>query len=130
MRYWYAALFLFASAYTLLDDGHVRVDVLYAGFTQKTKGLVNALGAILLGLTTCWTIIFIGMASRQAIINSPIVNFEVSQTGGTGMFIKYQMAAFLGIFAVTMFIQFVIMFFYAIADYNADYSAEHKMKET
>ena len=27
VRYWYAALFLFASAYTLFDEGHVRVDV-------------------------------------------------------------------------------------------------------
>ena len=26
VRYWYAALFLFGSAYTLLKDGHVRVD--------------------------------------------------------------------------------------------------------
>lgn len=28
VRYWYAALFLFASAYTLFEEGHVRVDVL------------------------------------------------------------------------------------------------------
>ena len=27
VRYWYAALFLYASAYTLYEDGHVRVDV-------------------------------------------------------------------------------------------------------
>jgi len=27
VRFWYAALFLFASAYTLLEEGHVRVDV-------------------------------------------------------------------------------------------------------
>ncbi|CAN0590311.1 unnamed protein product, partial [Ectocarpus sp. 12 AP-2014] len=38
VRYWYAALFLFASAYTLLEEGHVRVDVLYAGFSRRTKG--------------------------------------------------------------------------------------------
>ena len=122
VRYWYAALFLFSSAYTLLDDGHVRVDVLYANFTSRTKGLVNALGAILMGLTTCWTIIIIGLASKQAIINSPILNFEVSQTGGTGMFIKYQMAAFLGIFAITMFLQFISMFFDSVSDYHSDSS--------
>ena len=27
VRYWYAGLFLFASAYTLYDEGHVRVDI-------------------------------------------------------------------------------------------------------
>jgi len=32
VRFWYGALFLFASAYTLLEEGHVRVDVFYAGF--------------------------------------------------------------------------------------------------
>ncbi|MFC3117419.1 TRAP transporter small permease subunit [Jhaorihella thermophila] len=37
VRYWYAALFLFASAYTLFDDGHVRVDVLYSGFGLTKK---------------------------------------------------------------------------------------------
>ncbi len=116
VRYWYAALFLFSSAYTLLHEGHVRVDVLYAGLGTRTKGRVNAIGAILLGMTTCWAIILIGMGSKQAILNSPVANFEVSQTGTAGMFIKYQMAAFLGIFAITMLIQFVSYLFEAVAD--------------
>lgn len=116
VRYWYAALFLFSSAYTLLEDGHVRVDVLYAGFTDKKKGRVNAFGSILLGMTTCWAIIAIGFGSAQAIINSPVVNFEVSQTGTAGMYIKYHMAAFLGIFAITMLIQFISYMFEATAD--------------
>ncbi len=116
VRYWYAALFLFASAYTLLEEGHVRVDVFYAGFGQTKKGFVNAVGTILLGMTTAWVIIIVGFAGKQSIINSPVKNFEVSQTGGTGMFIKYQMAAFIGIFAITMLIQFVSYLFEAVAD--------------
>lgn len=116
VRYWYGALFLFASAHTLLAEGHVRVDVLYAGFKPRQKGRVNSVGSVLLGMTTAWTIILIGMGSKQAIINSPVRNFEVSQTGTAGMFIKYQMAAFLGVFAVTMLIQFVSYYFEAVAD--------------
>ncbi len=116
VRYWYAALFLFASAYTLLDDGHVRVDVLYAGFSKSRRGFVNAIGSILLGLTTSWVIITIGFGGKQAIINSPVANFEISQTGSVGMFIKYHMAAFLGVFAITMLIQFVSYLFEAVAD--------------
>ncbi|MCM2563572.1 TRAP transporter small permease subunit [Lutimaribacter sp. EGI FJ00015] len=118
VRYWYAALFLFASAYTLFDEGHVRVDVLYAGFGRTTKGFVNAAGSILLGMSTAWVILAVGLNGRQSIINSPITNFEVTQTGGTGMFVKYQMAAFLGIFAVTMLIQFVSYLLEAVADYR------------
>lgn len=116
VRYWYAALFLFASAYTLFEDGHVRVDVLYAGFGKTKKGFLNAWGTILLGMSTAWVIIWIGFASKQSIINSPVANFEVTQSGPTGMYIKYQMAAFLGIFAITMLIQFVSYFLESIAD--------------
>lgn len=116
VRYWYAALFLFASAYTLFDDGHVRVDVLYAGFGPTTRGFVNAIGSIALGMSTCWVILWVGFNGKQSIINSPVVNFEVSQTGTVGMFIKYQMAAFLGLFAITMLIQFVSFFFESVAD--------------
>ena len=46
VRYWYAALFLFASAYTLYEDGHVRVDVFYASMKNKTKSFINAFGSI------------------------------------------------------------------------------------
>ena len=118
VRYWYAALFLFASAYTLFDEGHVRVDVLYAGFEVKTRGFVNAMGSILLGMTTSWVILAIGFSGKQSIINSPVMNFEITQTGGVGMFVKYQMAAFLGIFAITMLIQFVSYFLESFADYR------------
>jgi len=116
VRYWYAALFLFSSAYTLQHEGHVRVDVLYAGFNARAKGKVNAIGSILLGMTTCWAIILVGLGSKQAIVNSPVANWEVSQTGTAGMYIKYQMAAFLAIFAITMLIQFVSYLFEAVAD--------------
>ena len=37
VRYWYAGLFLFASAYTLYEEGHVRVDILYQGLKNKDK---------------------------------------------------------------------------------------------
>ncbi len=116
VRYWYAALFLFASAYTLFEEGHVRVDVLYAGFGRTTRGFVNAFGAIALGMSTTWVILAVGLNGKTSIINSPVVNFEISQAGGVGMFIKYQMAAFLGIFAITMLIQFVSYFLEAVAD--------------
>lgn len=116
VRYWYAALFLFSSAYTLVEEGHVRVDVLYAGFNPRRRGRVNAIGSILLGMTTMWAIIIIGLGSKQALINSPVSNFEISQGGTAGMFIKYHMAAFLAVFAVTMLIQFVAYLFEAVAD--------------
>jgi TRAP-type mannitol/chloroaromatic compound transport system permease small subunit len=120
VRYWYAALFLFSSAYTLFEDGHVRVDVFYAGLQSKTRGYLNAVGTILLGISTCLVIIYFGFNGKSSIINSPVTNFEVTQTGSVGMYVKYQMAAFLGVFAITMLIQFVSYFFEAVADYREE----------
>lgn len=116
VRYWYAGLFLFASAYTLYDEGHVRVDILYSGFGRTRKGFVNAIGTVALGMSTCWVILIIAFSGKQSIINGPVMNFEVTQSGTTGLYVKYQMAAFLGIFAISMLIQFVSYFFEAVAD--------------
>ena len=119
VRFWYGALFLFASAYTLLEEGHVRVDVFYTNFTAKKKGLVNAFGSIFLGLSFSWTIILIGMGSKSAMINMPLAKFEVSQSG-YGLYVKYLLAAFLAVFAITMVIQFVSYFLAAVADYRGE----------
>ncbi len=119
VRFWYGALFLFASAYTLLEEGHVRVDVFYAGFRDKTKGMINAVGSIFLGMSLCWVILIYGMGGKSAVINSPVANFEVTQAG-FGLYVKYLMAAFLGIFAVSMMIQFVSYLLDAVADYRGD----------
>ena len=113
VRFWYAALFLFASAYTLVEEGHVRVDVLYAGFRRRKKAMFDTIGCLLLGIPICWVILMQGMGGRGSSINSPLLSFEVSQSG-YGMYIKYIMAAFLIVFAVTMLIQFVSYLLYNV----------------
>ncbi len=119
VRFWYGGLFLFSSAYTLVEEGHVRVDVLYSGFKEKTKGLVNAVGALVLGLPLCWVILIIGLGQSTAIITSPILRLEVSQSG-FGMYVKYLLAGYLAIFAITMAIQFAAYLLEGVADYRGD----------
>ena len=119
VRFWYAALFLFASAYTLLEEGHVRVDVLYAAFADRTKGIVNAIGCILLGMSLCWVIIVYGMGTKSSVINSPLLSYEVTQTG-FGLYVKYWMAAFLAIYAITMLMQFCGYFLESVADFCSE----------
>ena len=119
VRFWYGALFLFASAYTLYDDGHVRVDLFYAGMAKRSKGLVNGWGSILLGMSLCWTILILGFQSANSVIVGPILVFEVTQAG-FGLYVKYFMAGFLGVFAVTMLIQFVSQFFDSFADLRGE----------
>ena len=115
VRFWYAALFLFASAYTLKEDGHVRVDVFYAGFQRKTKSILNTIGIVFFGLPLCWLILARGMWGEASLINSPMLNFETSMSG-FGMYVKYLMAAFLIIFALSMIFQFTAYLMNSIAD--------------
>ena len=107
VRFWYGSLFLFGSYYTLIKDGHVRVDVLYTNFSEKNKARVNLFGSLILGIPLCLTVFFLGMYCKQCVLNQPIMNFETSQST-QGMNIKYLMAGFLIIFALTMLIQFTI----------------------
>jgi len=128
VRFWYAALFLFASAYTLLQEGHVRVDIFYSNMRSSRKGFVNSFGAVFFGMALCWTIIVIGLGGKSSIIYGPLVNFEVSQSG-FGMYTKYWMAGFLGVFAVTMLLQFVSQFLESVADMRAQPGARKLITE-
>ncbi len=123
VRFWYASFFLFASAYSLIEGGHVRVDVLYARISNRKKAWVNAVGSLVLGLPVCWTILHYGMNTRQSSLVSPILSFEVSPTG-YGMYIKYLMAAFLIVYAVSMAIIFVSYFLSSCAYLFNDPDAE------
>jgi TRAP-type mannitol/chloroaromatic compound transport system permease small subunit len=106
VRFWYAALFLFASSYALVTEGHVRVDVLYASFSKKAKSITNMVGCIVLGMPLCWTILLTGMWTRGSSLNGPIISFETYQQG-YGMYVKYIMVGFMIIFALSMMVQFV-----------------------
>ncbi len=115
VRFWYAALFLFASAYTLVNDGHVRVDVLYARFEHRTKAWANILGIILLGLPLCWVILTTGMWTKGSSIVSPLLSFEITQSG-YGLYVKYLMVGFLVVFALSMIAQFASYLLSNVAD--------------
>lgn len=119
VRFWYSALFLFASAQTLAEDAHVRVDILYASLSRRAKALVNGFGAVVFGMTLCWVILILGTASPAATINGPMLRLEIGQSSA-GMFVKYLMAGFLGVFAVTMMVQFAAMLLGAVADWRGE----------
>lgn len=106
VRFWYAALFLFASAYTLIEEGHVRVDILYAGFSPRAKARTNVFGSAILGIPLCWIIMTSGMWDKANLINAPLLSYEVTQSG-YGMYVKYLMAGFLLVYALSMMIQFL-----------------------
>lgn len=106
VRFWYAGLFLFSSAYTLIEEGHVRVDILYTNFSTRGKAWTNTIGSLILGIPICWIILIFGMWGKSNLINAPLISYEVTQNG-YGMYVKYLMAGFLMIYAVSMMVQFI-----------------------
>jgi TRAP-type mannitol/chloroaromatic compound transport system permease small subunit len=110
VRFWYSALYLFASAYALMHEGHVRVDVLYTGFTERKKAWTNSIGSLVLGIPLCLLVIFLGLSSKASIINGPVLSFEITQQGSNGLYLLYLMAIYLAVFAVSMLIQFTSYF--------------------
>jgi len=110
VRFWYSALYLFASAYALMHEGHVRVDVLYTGFSERKKAWTNSIGSLVLGIPLCLIVIFLGMVNKASIINGPVISFEITQQGSNGLYLLYLMAIYLAVFAVTMLTQFTSYF--------------------
>ena len=110
VRFWYSALYLFASAYALIHEGHVRVDVLYTGFSERKKAWTNSIGSLFLGIPLCLIILFLGMGGKASIINGPVISFEITQQGSNGLYLLYLMAVYLAVFAVSMLIQFTSYF--------------------
>ena len=110
VRFWYSALYLFASAYALIHEGHVRVDVLYTGFSERKKAWTNSIGSLILGIPLCLIVLFLGMGGKASIINGPVISFEITQQGSNGLYLLYLMAIYLAVFAVSMLIQFTSYF--------------------
>ena len=60
---------------------------------------------MLFGIPGCWIILTRGLWTKTSSINAPLLSFEVTQSG-FGMYVKYLMAGFLLVYALSMLIQF------------------------
>ncbi len=54
----FAIIFLMAAAYTLKDDQHVRVDVLYTRLSPKAQAWINLAGSLIFLLPFCVLVIW------------------------------------------------------------------------
>jgi TRAP-type mannitol/chloroaromatic compound transport system permease small subunit len=68
----YAANFIMAAGWTMLKDGHVRIDILYSGLSPKKKAFIDLLGILLfcipfclIVITTSWTFFFNAWVIRE-----------------------------------------------------------------
>ena len=77
--YLHALIFMIGASYTLADDGHVRVDVLYARFSDHVKAWINLGGTLLFLLPVT---IFILSASVDYVSLSWRINESSPEAGG------------------------------------------------
>ncbi len=56
--HFFSLMFLLGLGYTLRENGHVRVDVLYDGFSRTTQAWINILGGLIFALPFCVLIIY------------------------------------------------------------------------
>ena len=56
----FSIIFLLGAGYTLKDDEHVRLDLLYKSrfLSEKHRAWIDALGALLILIPFCWLIIY------------------------------------------------------------------------
>ena len=54
-------IILFGIAYTLKENAHVRVDIFYASYSEKSKALINTISSLFFVLPFSLLIIYIGL---------------------------------------------------------------------
>lgn len=63
--YMHGLLFMVGAGYTLLHDGHVRVDVFYREATRRRKAWVNLLGSVFFLIPFCILILWVSFPYVQ-----------------------------------------------------------------
>lgn len=73
--YLHAALFMLGAGYTLLVDGHVRVDIFYGEAAPKRKAVIDLFGVIVLLVPSVLAILYVTwnfVASSWEILEGPM----------------------------------------------------------
>ena len=98
--YAHAALFMLAAAWTLRENGHVRVDVFYADASPRRKALIDLIGALLLLLPF---MLVLGYFAMPYVVRSWSVFESSRETSGIpGVFF---LKTLIPLFAVLMALQ-------------------------
>ena len=83
-------IILFGIAYTLKENAHVRVDIFYASYSDKTKAMVNFIASLFFILPFSFLIIYIGID----FVSQSFIQNECSSNPG-GLEYRYLIKALL-----------------------------------
>jgi TRAP-type mannitol/chloroaromatic compound transport system permease small subunit len=106
---WIHAIFiLLGIAFTVKNDGHVRIDLFYRSFRERKKKIVNLLGTIFFGLPLTFLLIFNGL---NYFLRSYNLNESSKESGGLpNIFILKFFILFLGIMLLLEFTRQILIF--------------------
>lgn len=77
--YLHAIIFMFGASYTLADDGHVRVDIVYTQLSEQSKAWINLSGTLLFLFPVCVLVIYMSFGYVEL---SWRINESSSEAGG------------------------------------------------
>ena len=98
--YSHGAMFLLVAAWTLKNEGHVRVDIFYAQASPRRKAMVDLCGALLLLIPFAAAILYF---SLPYVVRS-WANFEGSREA-SGLPLVFALKTLIPIFAVMLILQ-------------------------
>ena len=72
----FGAVFLIVSSWTLLDNEHIRIDIVNSTFSQRTRNIIDVIGHafFLLPLTVVMIITSIPFVSKSVLLNEQSMN--------------------------------------------------------
>ncbi len=122
--YMHGVLFMLGAGYTLVKDGHVRLDVFYRAASARTKAWVNLLGAVIFLLPFCilnfefaWSLVLHSWAVREG------------STETTGLPYVYLFKTVILVFSVVVAMEGVALALRSLLQLTARTSAELKAEE-
>ena len=98
--YMHGMIFTFCVGYTLLREGHVRIDVFYRQFSARRRAIVNALGTVFFIFPVCYITFIVGLpyvANAWAVLEG--------STEGTGLQYVYLIKTSILLFALLLGLQ-------------------------
>ena len=73
----YAALFMLGAALALLKGAHIRTDMLWEGFSDRTKGMIDSIAFLLLFLPTMVVLFYIS-------VDDFLYSISIDERGSSG----------------------------------------------
>ncbi len=109
LLYMHSMIFLGASAYTLRHNGHVRVDVFYSRFREKTRAWINLIGGLFFLLPI--TILIFWMAWPYVVSSWQSFEGSIESSGIQAVYLLKSMILF---FAASLFLQGISLLLHSL----------------